>query len=514
MRRSGWLFIPAAFFLFINFSVSSVSVLFFSRFIYFLFLVLLFLLLRRYNLDTILPPIVGGISGILFLYGILQKFVLFPFYLSQLRAEDNFYAQASITRIKTGRIFSLFALPTLYAIICAVLILFILHYMIKAANKKNKIAWGILLSAGLFNLVLTQSFGGVVYLSVGLLVYLLLSRILHFKYLGPALMVLSLFLFITVALRFSEARELEPVKLRVSNWAQAVRIIDSSPFWGVGLGNYENKISYYTLPGEARSIYAHNFFLQFTGEAGIVISCIIILFLFLSRKKLLPPLRDPNRGKEKIIYITVFFILLVYNAIDIGFYFFSAGIAAAVVLSQLYRRETAPAGAGPRQKFLRSFFQKATPRRAAGGILVLAVTALLMVQALSDNYRKKADFFLSQKEYGSAERYYKKSIAINPLDYKSMTGCAYIHSLSGSDIEEERYLEQTLKLYPASPFANFLQSKLEFKRKRYYRSFYHAAAAYDKNRRNNRYKKWYLYLKANLEASLNGREQNEKMGNI
>ncbi|MCP5045550.1 MAG: O-antigen ligase family protein, partial [bacterium] len=204
---------------------------------------------------------------IVFLYGIMQKFVLFPIYLSRISPEDNFYTQAFITRIKGGRIFSIFPLPTLYAIICTVLILFIFHYMISASKTgKERFLWGTLLLAGLVNLILTQSFGGVLYLTAGGLVYLLVSGILKVKYLVPVIMVLSLFLSITIGLRFSEIRELEPIKFRYSNWKQAARIIEANPLWGAGLGNYEAKIARYTRPGEARSIYAHNFFLQFTAE--------------------------------------------------------------------------------------------------------------------------------------------------------------------------------------------------------------------------------------------------------
>lgn len=495
MRRSGWIFGPAAFFLFINFAVSSVKPLFFTRLIYFLFLVFLFLILRRFNLDNILPPIVGGVSLILFLYGIFQKFFLFPFYLNHINPGDNFYSQALITRIRSGRIFSLFALPTLYAIICAILIIFIFHYLLKADNKKNKIFWGILLLLGLFNLVLTQSFGGIIYISIGALFYLLLSQVLKFNYLAPAVMVLALFLFITVALRFSEAKELEPVKFRVSNWTQATRVINSSPFWGVGLGNYESKISYYTKSEEAKSIYAHNFFLQFTAETGIIIPCIILLFLLFSRKKWM--LADPQVIKEKNVYISVFLILLVYNAIDIGFYFFPAGIAASLALSQIY-----PHNNNKNQKTKKmSIKLKQAPDLVIMIIFVLLST-LLVLETIADSYQKKADFLLSQEQYTDAVSNYNKSLKINPFNYKSMVGCGYAYFSTGSDLKANMVLDRALKLYPDSAFGNYLKSKLEFKTNRFYRSFYHATAAYRKNKMNNQYRQWYQYIKNNLETEL------------
>lgn len=493
MRRSGWIFGPAAFFLFVNFAVSSVKPLFFTRLIYFLFLVFLFLILRRFTIDNILPPIVGGVSLILFLYGIFQKFLLFPFYLKHINPGDDFYSQALITRIQGGRISSLFALPTLYAIICAILIIFIFHYLLKADNKKNKISWGILLLLGLFNLVLTQSFGGIIYISIGVLIYLLLSQVLKFNYLAPAVMVLALFLFITVALRFSEAKELEPVKLRVSNWTQATRVIKSSPFWGVGLGNYESKISYYTKSREAKSIYAHNFFLQFTAETGIIIPCIILLFLLLSRKKWMPA--DPQAVKKKNVYISVFLILLVYNAIDIGCYFFPAGIAASLALSQIY-----PHNHNKKTKKT-SIKLKQTPDLVIIISFVLLST-FLVLETIADSFQKKADFLLSQEQYTDAVSNYNTSLHINPFNYKSMVGCGYAYFSTGSDLKANIYLDRALKLYPDSGFGNYLKSKLEFKTNRFYRSFFHATAAYRKNKMNNQYRKWYRYIKQNLETEL------------
>lgn len=430
----------------------------------------------------------GGTSVIIFFYGIVQKFVLFPFYLKNLSAENDFYAEALILRIKTGRVFSLFPLPTLYAIICAVLILFIFHYLLTSLkssaskNKTAKISWALLLAAGLFNLVLTQSFGGILYLSIGVCIYLLLAGVLDFKYLAPAATLLALFLFIIIALRFSEAKELEPVKLRFSNWKQAARIIESNPFWGSGLGNYEAEIPYYILPGEAKSIYAHNFFLQFSAETGLIIPCIIGLFLFSSRKKL-----KPRRYKDKVLYISVFLMVLFYSAVDIGFYFFSAGITAAIALSQVYPKRNGKMKPG---------------LSAIAGILAI----LLVVGTVSDNYRKKGDFFRSQKNYPEAEINYEKSIGLNPWNYKSLIACAHVNlSTAGGNLSKAgAHLDKALKIYPDSPFGNYLKSKIEFKKNHFSRSFYHAAAAYNKNKRAGHYKEWYEYIKNNLEASLKG----------
>ncbi|MCP4151034.1 MAG: hypothetical protein GY757_25040 [bacterium] len=491
MNKNGWFLFPIAFFLLVNFSVSPVKQLFFSRLIYFLFLISLFLFLGRFDLGKILRTVTAGISTIIFSYGILQKYLLFPLYLKNLNIDpdDNFYSLALITRIKSGRIFSIFELPTLYAIICAIFILFILHYLLRSSGKM-RLFWLLLLALGTFNLLLSQSFGGVIYLTVGILFYLLLSGILKFKYLAPVIMVFSLFFFITVVLRFSEAKKLEPVTLRFSNWVQAYRVLDSSPAWGVGLGNYESTISYFTKPREAKSIYAHNFFLQFISETGVILPLFLLVFLVLMRKKLKPPAKDADgeneneNENENVLYLSAFFILLAYNIIDIGFYFFAAGVAGAVVLSQLYR---SPVVTPARNGFKLNL------------IVLILLSLLLITGNIADNYRKEGDFLLNQRSYTDAEGLYKKSTSLNPFNFKALCGCATTTFYTGRHRETEYYVEKILALYPDSSFAHFLKSKLQLEKGHIFKAFYHASKAYRKNVLNSHYGKWYVAMKKNLE---------------
>ncbi len=489
---------PAAFFLLFNFSVSTVKILFLSRAVYFSFLILLFLLLRHLSLGKFFRPIIGGISSILFIHGIVQKFILFPFYLKNINPEGSFYSDAFFLRIKSGRIFSLFALPTLYAIVCVVLIVFCLHFLLESNRKKVQISWGVLLTGGLFNLILTESFGGVVLLAGGIVVYFLLAGILKLKFLVPSVMVLSLFLFITIGLRFGEAQKLEPITLRFSNWVQATRIIAAYPFGGIGLGNYENVISSFTRSEEAKSIYAHNFFLQFTAETGIMISAILLLFPVIAWRKLKPYQdQDPRAKKEKIVYYTVLLVLLLYNVIDIGFYFFTAGVVGAIVLSQVYPYSDSNPLSN-RAKFPAAGI-------AVTLLLFVFVSFLMIVETLSDSSRKKADFLLSQKDFQVAETNYKASLKFNPFNYKSMIGCAYLYVLTGRDAQAEPLLDQALRQCPDSGFAHFLKSRMEFKHNRFFTCYYHALEAYNANKMNNRYRGWSEFIKKNLENDLRGR---------
>jgi tetratricopeptide (TPR) repeat protein len=514
MKKGGWLVVPAAFFFLINFSISSVKVLFLSRAIYFFLLVSLFFFLRKFDIDKLLRSVVGGVALIVFIYGIVQKFVLFPLYLRTLTPEDNTYSKALIARIESGRIFSIFRLPTLYAIICVVFILFTFHYLLKARDLKIRVYWFILTVLGLVNLVLTQSFGGLIYLSVGILTYLLLSRILTLKHLAPVLMIFTLLFSLLIALRFPEARKMEPVMLRISNWQQAVRAIQSSPVWGVGLGNYESRVSYFTRSNEAKSIYAHNFFLQFIAETGVIIPFFLLILLVISRRRLalshssnrnFGGVRNPGgtavptslpvaEGKkdhftENHLYISVFFALLTYNLIDIGFYFFAAGVVGGVVLSQVYRVSTVSV----REK----------DRRFKLSLAMLILPALIMgVESVSESFRTEGEILLNQNHPGEAALQFKKSFNINPFNYKAITGYGLIQLAEKNREEGERYLDRALESYPDSSAAHFLKSKTELARGHLLNAFYHAAVAHGKNRIDARYRNWYRGLKANLENHL------------
>lgn len=485
IKRSGWIAIPTAFFLFLNFAVSSAKILFLSRVTFFLFLLILFFILRRFDLSRHFKLLTAGVSAVLFIHGIFQKYVLFPHMLSQLTVKENFYSQAVITRLKGGRIYSIFPLPTLYAIICTALIIFLFHYMLDAFKNKQKVwpLWGVLLLLGLFNLILTQSFGGVLYLMVGGMVYLLLSGILELKYLGPAIMVLALFFFITIGLRFSEVKELEPVKLRFSNWMQAGRIISDYPIWGVGLGNYENKISFYTNDWEAKSIYAHNFLLQFTAETGVLAPLILLLVLVAARKRIVP-----GKLREKSVFIAAAAALLCYNLIDIGFYFFAAGIVSAAVLSQIYPSEN-------KGKVLTTVWS-----------VFLVLSILLLVEGLSNGQRSKADLLHAQEQYEDVDSYYRSAIRINPYNYKAMMGLVSL-TMTGTDVtvppEMEQSLDRAMKLNPELSYAGYLKSRIEEHKKHHMTALYHAHTAARKNKLNRLYREWFALLQRNLENALN-----------
>jgi tetratricopeptide (TPR) repeat protein len=476
MKKSGWMLVPAAFFLLLNFSISPVKHLFFRSVFQFILLATIFLFLRHFDLNRIVRLSIGGIAPIIFIYGIIQRYLLFPIYLQNLVKGDDFYSQALRIRLETGRIFSIFTLPTLYAIICAALILFIIHFMIHS-TKKNRLYWIGLLLLGIFNLALTQSFGGTLCLALGLIVYFLSTGILKLKYIAPVIMTLSLIFFILVALRFSEAQKLEPVKLRLSHWSQASRMIGDAPVWGIGLGNYEARVSEYTEANEAHSIYAHNFFLQLTAETGVFFPLMLLLALFCWRKKIIRQFQP-----DKALYFSVLCALLLYSFMDIGFYFFPAALLFVLSLSQVYRRH------------------QGSYKLALSLMVPLALIAGLF--SMSDSYQREGDLLASQQKADAALNAYKKSFRLNPYNHKALTGFAQIQLRAGNLQEAKSHLQRAREAFPQSPLINYLLSKINYNSRHYMLSYYQASVAYRGSETNQEYKRWYEFITTNLQAEL------------
>ena len=486
MYRLILLTLPIGLYLLANFAFSNVKPFFAYRLIYYLFFILLFLLLRFVRFNRILPVLTAALAAIFFLYGIVQKWLLFPIYLEQLQHQAEPFAQAMAARIRSGRIFALFTLPTLYAFIIVALLILIFHFFIKSKSGWQRSGWAVLMVLGLVNLLLTQSFGGILLLSVGLFVYCVRARILPTRLLPPLIMVLSLFFFAVVALRFSEARRLEPVKLRSTNWLQAVRVTASSPWFGVGLGNYESAVPRFTRQGEARSIYAHNFLLQFTSESGLLGLAFVLLWLFLYRGSWLPPLRA---GPNSVLYSSLFLVLVLFNLIDVGCFFFPAALVAVLILSQLY-----PGTAPPPRVLL--------PLLAG----FLLVSGLLLLENVSEGKRKQADIHFSQQQFAPAQTAYNRSLALYPLNLKARLGLANLELQSGRLQGAADQLQKVLSAFPVSAYAHYLKSRIDWDRGAQTDALGHAAVARRENPLNRQYGRWYESIKDHLQNRNNQSE--------
>ncbi|MCU0235868.1 MAG: O-antigen ligase family protein [Acidobacteria bacterium] len=447
--------------------------LFFSRLAFFSLLLALFALCRRVPLERILAPISGGIALILFTYGIIQKFLIFPMILEQLAAGPSFYAHALRVRVASGRIFSIFPLPTLYAMVCGLLLIFIIHFLYLSRGVA-RLFWGGLFILGAFNLVLTQSFGGILFFTVGVLFYLFTLRKFSARLLAPLLMLLALVLFLVTALRFSDARELTPARLRFANWAQAGRLIAQSPLLGVGLGNYETSITPLVRPDEPPSIYAHNFFLQMAAETGVPMFLLLAGLCLPWLKANLPRFVKP----ENALFAAACVLLLFFNLFDVGNYFFAAGISFAVVFSQVARSEAR----------IRPFHVVA--------VSLLAV--VLLLQATAAGRQRAGDVALHRNEAQRAENLYRASLKLDPFSYRPWLGLAQIAWEKNDIAAVEAHLAHVLRIHPGQAFANYRVSQIAQRRGAYLTALAHARRAALANKRNSEYQRWHDHIQGNL----------------
>jgi O-antigen ligase len=459
--------------LLLNFSASEVKGLFFVRLVYFLFLLALFFVCGRFRLEKILAPISGGIALIVFTYGLAQKFIIFPWILKQVDSGPSFYAHALHTRVASGRIFAIFPLPTLYAMICGLLLIFIIHYL-NHARGLARFYWGFLLLLGAVNLVLTESFGGMLFFTVGVLFYLFASRMFKMKFLAPMLMVLALIFFLVVALRFSEAREMTPAKLRFANWAQAGRVVAGAPVLGVGLGNYEAAVPPQVRSDEPASIYAHNFFLQMAAETGLPLFILLAVICLTWLKTKRPGFLKP----ENALFAAACILILFFNMFDVGNYFFAAGVSFAVVFSQVAR----PDG----------------PARGRHFIAVALLAALLLVHAVAVSRQQAGDLWLSRQEPERADGFYRAALKLEPFSYRAWLGLASIAWQRGDQPGADLALKKVLKLYPGQPYANYLLSVSSWRRGAYWTALAGARRAAAGNKKSKEYQRWHEVVQSNL----------------
>jgi len=461
----------------LNFSAGEVKYLFFLRLAYFSWLLFLAFFLSRFRLHKILAPLSGGIGLIVFLYGIIQKFYLFPWILAQPGWDQSLFSQGLRTRVASGRIFAIFPLPGLYAMVCGVLLICILHYFFSTRGR-GRIFWFNLLLLGGFNLFLTQSFGGIIFFTAGALFYLFVSGVFKIKYLAPLLMVVALLFFLVVGMRFSEARKFTPLKLRFDNWRQAGRVIAAAPLLGVGLGNYETAVAPHVYPGEPASIYAHNFFLQMTAEIGIPWLIFLLMLVIAWTKKNYKIFLQ----RENALFTAICILILFFNLFDVGNYFFAAGIGFSIAFSQVFAFT-----AQPGRRYLWP---------------TIMVTLVLLFNEIGIEQQKTADLWLSRREYAKADHYYSLALQINPSSYRALLGKAAIAANKADHAGAEQIYWKILTIYPGQAYANYMFSQAAYRRGAYLTALAYAGQAAEANKKNQEYQRWHEFIKTNLANRL------------
>jgi len=241
------------------------------------------------------------------------------------------------------------ATGSVYALACIFALVFTLR-----SHKRHKIYYIIISLLCLIGLVMTQSRGSYAGFIVGALivVWLHFRSILKLIIVTAAISAVSIPLLFLTKLheRFLQILDISnwTVGTRINLWKKALYLFKKSPIFGVGFGrfndiNYNINNSGYTLISldefvgvpkifytyhstnfDFSSAHAHNSYLQFLAETGIIGLGLIIFFWILCYRIILRAYNHTNNEFSKKMYLSCLGSIIVLFAMSFTENYFSA----------------------------------------------------------------------------------------------------------------------------------------------------------------------------------------------
>lgn len=221
-------------------------------------------------------------------------------------------------RIQSNRIFSTFIYPNIYASFLISMMPFLFFLFL----NENKNLLGIfsifIFSLCFFNLILTESMGGIlVFLFVFHIIFLqVILNEIKFKKILPFFLLIEVFI-IFLGYHFKILPHIHSLIDRILYWKASIKIIPLNPFFGIGPENFQYYFLKFKLPEGLEAKHAHNLFLEIFVENGI-----IGVFLFFSFLIYIMNISFKER-KDKYLSLGIFYLLLslfLHNLIDFDFY--------------------------------------------------------------------------------------------------------------------------------------------------------------------------------------------------
>ncbi len=378
-------------------------------------------------------------------------FILFPRHvkvLENIAIQDINFRTVLWNQIKYQRLKSLFSLPTEFSFFILSIFPLFLYFLYK--KKVNKFISGFLIIFVLITLVLSKSFGTI--FGFGAIIITIFVFFPLDKKIKEIISVSLFFIVLSIGTLISFFRgqdllNLTPLKLRTYHWMVAVKEFLSSPFYGVGLGNFGPYSSFYSLSSEPHSKFVHNFVLQALAELG-VIGIIILVILTLFFIKLL---RKTEKSYLNIVLISSVLVIIFYNLIDIGIYFQSIGILFAFFIGFLLKN---------------SNLSKRRIRKKEQVVIVIILLLMLPI-FYSDYYSQDAKFMWKidkEKSFFMAKKSLK-FFSQNPVA-RSVVISYYIDKNRIGDAEKA--LKRLEKIDPISLITYKLKVAVALKKKDYY----------------------------------------------
>lgn len=241
----------------------------------------------------------GFVVAIIALYQYFFGFDHILNYLAKNRIGDSF----TLDYIAQKRVFAPFVTPNALGGYLAMIVPL-------ALINKNR----LLLTAPIFlALILTQSLGALLSLSLGLIIYLHMKNKTKKKraLLFGGILVLIMAIFVSRSL--AAKQHLTPgfsALTRLGYWQDALRIIAYKPLTGLGVGNFNL----------AQTRYAHNSYLQMCAEMGILGTFAFFWLVFKSLGSGLRKIRSGEGGNYVVPLVAAVSIFLLHNLVDFTFF--------------------------------------------------------------------------------------------------------------------------------------------------------------------------------------------------
>ncbi len=238
---------------------------------------------------------------------------------------------------------------------------------------------------------------------------------------------------------------------RIEWLAAGIRMIARRPTTGFGPGSTPHVLPSFSAGGAAMHFthYIHSYFIQFAAEFGLPAVLCLIVFLFLSVKRIFLSGNNLDKTAAAAVFFLIIYNLLEYNlAIPlVGLLFFS--IAGTFFPGKHLR----VAAAGKTHKAFAAF---------ASVILVAGGAVFVTRPFLANRHFSRGMYKLSISKFRDASAFFEKSLKIYPACGLSSLGLAVIETGKGNLLEAEELISRSIPVMETpNPAVKALQSAKE-----------------------------------------------------
>jgi len=222
-----------------------------------------------------------------------------------------------------GRLKIFWDSPNQLAMFLAIPFLIGLFFTWKEKKEKRKKLYILCLALIGLSLLCTFSYGA--WLAIGMAIIVITGleygKIIQKKYLAIFLLILLIFLGWAIFSKYKSVQntgERSSLASRFMIWKSSGRMIESSPFFGIGPGNFQEKYleyqKYFPPYLEWSAPQPHNIFLAFWLESGLagLIGFVCLLILFFRDNKI----AIKNNRDLGILFLAIMIYVLIHGLVD------------------------------------------------------------------------------------------------------------------------------------------------------------------------------------------------------